>query len=150
MTKEKAPNYTAEIVADIIAVYQAADDSDDARKAAMEESAAKHGRSVASIRSKLAFESVYIPLAKATPKGGSRVKKSDMVSDIAANAGLANDSFFDSLEGANKAVLTYVAGLQVANFELESELFDTDEAIVAAAEALEISKALEAENADAS
>jgi hypothetical protein len=129
MTKEKAPNYTADIVADIVAVYQAAADTDADRQAAMAESAAKHGRSVASIRSKLAYEQVYIPLAKKESKGTNRVKKSDMVSDIAANAGKANDSFFDSLEGSNKGVLNYVLDLQTANFDLEAELFAEQEIV---------------------
>lgn len=106
----KAINYPAEVVQDMVAVYTAAE-SDAERAGALELLAEKHGRTVASIRSKLASEGVYIAKAK-TAKGSRRVKKEDILSEIAANAPEKHEGFFDSLAGANKAVLEFVRDLQ--------------------------------------
>lgn len=117
MTKQV--NYTAENVVQMTALYQAAD-SESTREIAIEQIAEGLGKTVASVRSKLSHEGIYIPKVKAEKTGTTRVTKSDLVQVIADFAGLENDSFFDSLEGANKAVLAYVIGLQQDVLALES------------------------------
>lgn len=113
MTTKKVENYTAEMVTRMKAVYQAADDSDEARQEAMEAIQEFTGKSLPSIRSKLATEGVYIAKAKPTPKGGNRVTKADLVNQIADFEPAKPSGFFDSIEGANKNVLEYVIALQV-------------------------------------
>lgn len=108
----KTQNYTAEQVAEVREAYVAAGTHED-RLAVVDQFAEKFGKTVASIRSKLAHEGVYI--AKPKPESKStRVKKSELVQQIADKADLDNDSFFDSLEGANKAVLEWIISLQNA------------------------------------
>ena len=123
--KAKKVNYTPEMVADMVTVYGAATD-ESTRDAAMDSLATKYGKTVASIRSKLSFEGVYVAKAKPTAKGTNAVKKADMVTAIAE---FANDDSlsFDSLENANRTVLNYVIDLQMANLALENELFAEQE-----------------------
>lgn len=115
MTVEKKVNYKPEIVEKMLAVYAEAGtspDEHDARQAAMETIAEFAGKTVASVRAKLSSEGVYIPKPKAEKTGEKRILKSDLVGQIADNAGLENDEFFESLAGANKAVLEYILSLQ--------------------------------------
>ncbi len=117
----KTVNYTAENVAKMREVYCAADGEKE-RDAAIVTLATDLGKTVASIRSKLSFEGVYI--AKAKPESKStRTTKADLMADIADNAQHPNDAFFDSLSGANRDVLRWVIGLQTQIHDLENELF---------------------------
>ena len=111
MTVAKKVNYTPENVVTMVELYTSAD-SDETRQAAMETLSADLGKTVASIRSKLSHEGVYIAKAKAEKSGEKRILKSDLVDQIADNAGFENDEFFESLAGANKAVLEYILKLQ--------------------------------------
>jgi len=116
MTVAKKVNYTPENVVTMVELYTSAD-SDETRQAAMETLSADLGKTVASIRSKLSHEGVYIAKAKAEKSGEKRILKSDLVDQIADNAGFENDEFFESLAGANKAVLEYILKLQNVNAE---------------------------------
>ena len=110
MSKQK--NYSDAEVARMVEVYTAESVQTQAdREAAVEALHVELDRPIASIRSKLAHEGVYIAKPKPQPKGG-RTKKSDLVQRIADEADMKNDSFFDSLEGANKAVLEWIIDLQ--------------------------------------
>lgn len=136
----KKANYTPEMVAKMVSVYGAAGveltpEGEAKRQKAMESLATDLSRTVASIRSKLSFEKVYIPKVKATPKNSTTAKKSDTVTAIAE---CANDSTvnFESLENANRKVLDYIVDLQCQNLALENELFDTDEQLIADAAAV--------------
>jgi len=111
MAVEKKVNYTEAQITEMSDLYCAAETQDE-REAAMDEIAESFGKTIASVRAKLANIGVYVPKAKPAKKGEKRVTKSDLVSQIAENAEMKNDSFFDSLAGANTAVLEYVLTLQ--------------------------------------
>jgi len=115
MTVEKKVNYKPEVVVKMLAVYAAAGigpENEGARQEAMENIAEFAGKTVASVRAKLSSEGAYIPKVKAEKTGEKRILKSDLVDQIADNAKLENDEFFESLAGANKAVLEYILKLQ--------------------------------------
>ena len=115
MTAEKKVNYPPEMVKTMLEVYGAAGvepEQHDARQAAMENLAETFGKTVASIRAKLSSESVYIKKPEAEKSTTKRVLKSDLVGEIAENAGMENAEFFESLAGANKSVLEYILTLQ--------------------------------------
>lgn len=112
MSNKKVVNYSPETTAKMIEVYQAAGDSDEERKTAMLEIQEFTGKSLASIRSKLGFENVYIAQAKPTPKGKTGLAKSEIVSLIQDAEPVKPSGFFDSIEAANKSVLEYVLNLQ--------------------------------------
>jgi hypothetical protein len=121
MTAKKVENYNAETTAHMIDIYQSADDSDEARQEAMEAIQEFTGKSLPSIRSKLATEGVYIAKAKPVAKGGERITKATLVNKMADAEPSKPSGFFDSIEGANKNVIQYVLGLQseiaTRNFE---------------------------------
>ena len=112
MTLVKKVNYPPEMVKTMLEVYGAAENTDEARQEAMEKLSEQFGRTVASIRAKLSFERVYIAKAKPEKSGGTRILKSDIVSLIAKNSGEKNAEFFESLAGANRAVLDYIVRVQ--------------------------------------
>jgi hypothetical protein len=121
MTVEKKVNYPPEMVADIVEVYTSIGTEPELhqdRQKAMEQLAEKHGKTVASIRAKLSSEAVYIKKPETEKSTTKRVLKSDLVDEIAENAGKDNAEFFESLAGANKAVLQYILSLQA---DAESE-----------------------------
>ncbi|MCP4989150.1 MAG: hypothetical protein GY928_24755 [Colwellia sp.] len=108
--KEKKVNYTAAQTAHMVAIYTAAADTDAARSEAMDEIQRVTGRSIPSIRAKLNYEGVYIAKAKPEPKGKTGDSKAEILAHI-QDATNEVDGFFDSLEGANKAVLNFVLDL---------------------------------------
>lgn len=115
MTAVKKVNYTPEVVKTMLEMYGAVGiepEQHEARQKAMEDIAEFAGKTVASVRAKLSSEGVYIPKPKAEKTGEKRILKSDLVDQIADNAGLENAEFFESLAGANKAVLEYIIKLQ--------------------------------------
>jgi hypothetical protein len=148
MTTKKAVNYSPENIVYMTGIYQAAT-TEAERKAAMETIATELNKTVASVRSKLSFEQVYIPLV-ATPSKGKRVTKADLLAEIADTADHDNDQFFDSLSGANASVLRWIMELQ-ADIEAQQALIAEPEmqaGIVAldAREAAEAAEAAEAES----
>ena len=130
MPKSKKQNYTPEETGSMIAVYQAAADTDEARQAAMDEIQRVSGKTIASIRAKLNYEGVYIAKAKPEPKGKNGASKAELIAKIQDANPVRASGLFDSLEGANKAVLNFVLAQQPA--------------VIAAVEAAELA-ALEAE-----
>jgi hypothetical protein len=102
MTTETKTNYTAEQTTQLVAGYQAGE--------TVEQLAEALGKTVRSVVAKLSREGVYV--AKTRAQGQARVKKADLVDQLAAKCGVAPE-VFESLEKANHDVLEQlVARLQ--------------------------------------
>ena len=97
MTKPTPTNYTEAQTAQLVADYQAG--------VAVEAIAAALGKTTRSVVAKLSREGVYKTKAKAT---SPRVKKADLVDQIASKCGVAPE-LFESLEKANLDVLEALA-----------------------------------------
>lgn len=102
---EKTVNYTDEMVARLKEVYDPSAD-EDTRKAQITQLANELGRKEASIRAKLTYEKLYVPLEKA-PAGKAPVRKSALVTAIAEKMDVAED-VVGSLEKATKVTLEKV------------------------------------------
>ena len=87
-------NYTPEQTAEVVARYQAGE--------AVELLATSMGKTVRSVVAKLSREGVYVAKTRAT--GQARVKKAELVDQLAAACGVAPE-VFESLEKANHDVL---------------------------------------------
>jgi hypothetical protein len=94
MMTDKIVNYTAEQTAQLVANYKAG--------ATVEALAEMFGKTTRSVVAKLSREGVY--QAKGKTSGTTRVKKSELVDQIATLCN-ANPEAFDSLEKANHEVL---------------------------------------------
>jgi transposase-like protein len=94
MMTEKTVNYTPEQTQELVQAY--------ASGQTVENLAMQLGRSTRSIVAKLSREGVY--KAKSKASGVARVKKADLVDQIAMRCGVAPE-LFDSLEKANHEVL---------------------------------------------
>jgi len=94
MTNETKTNYTAEQTQALVAGYQAGE--------SVEQLATSMGKTVRSVVAKLSREGVYKAKQRAT--GQARVKKADLVDQLAAQCGVAPE-VFESLEKANHDVL---------------------------------------------
>lgn len=104
---EKTVNYTAEQTAELVSAYESAE-TEAARQAVVETFAEKFNRKVASVRSKLVAEGVYVKAERKSKTGEAIVSKAQLVETIASNIGVASEAF-ESLEKANKAVLKVLA-----------------------------------------
>lgn len=102
----KTVSYTEDQVSKMVADYVAAD-TDEARDEALQSIAEEFGKSVASVRSKLVREGVYVKKARTTKNGGEIVSKADLVAKIEDAIGVEPGGF-DSLEKATKVVLTKI------------------------------------------
>ncbi len=100
----KTVNYSPEMTKEMVTMYTAAE-TDETRAEVVNTLAEQFGKSVASIRSKLTREKVYISAVYKTKNGGSVVSKNSMVDTIANLCGVTPENF-NSLEKANKKVLT--------------------------------------------
>jgi transposase-like protein len=94
MTKAATQNYTPEQTQEIVARYQAGE--------TVEALAEAVGKSVRSVVAKLSREGVY--QAKTATKGAARVKKADLVDELAKHCGVPAE-VFESLEKANHDAL---------------------------------------------
>ena len=94
MTKTTTTNYTPEQTQQLVTGYQAG--------TPVEQLAQALGKTTRSVVAKLAREGVYQP--KTAAKGVQRVKKSDLVDQLAVACGVAPE-VFESLEKANHDVL---------------------------------------------
>ena len=94
MTTETKTNYTAEQTTQLVASYQAGE--------TVEQLAETLGKTVRSVVAKLSREGVYV--AKTRVSGVARVRKADLVDQLAAKCGVAPE-VFESLEKANHDVL---------------------------------------------
>ena len=102
MTKATQTNYTLEQTQELVTAYQAGE--------TVEVLAERLGKTVRSVVAKLSREGVYV--AKTRVTGQARVKKADLVDQLAAKCGVAPE-VFESLEKANHDVLeALVARLQ--------------------------------------
>jgi len=120
----KKVNYSEENIATMVEVYDV-EASDADRKAQVDSLAETLGKTAASIRAKLSSLGVYKAMAKAEPKG-TRITKSAKIADIADIAGMRNDAFFDSLQGANSDVLDYILEMQTALFDFENPVEEVE------------------------
>lgn len=94
MTTEAKTNYTPEQTTQLVAGYQAGE--------TVEALATQMGKTVRSVVAKLSREGVYV--AKSKTVGVARVKKSELVDQLATKCGVAPE-VFESLEKANHDVL---------------------------------------------
>lgn len=94
MTKATQTNYTPEQTAELVQGYQAGK--------TVEQLAETLGKTVRSVVAKLSREGVY--QAKTATKGVARVRKADLVDQLAQRCGVAPE-VFESLEKANHDVL---------------------------------------------
>ena len=94
MTKTTPTNYTPEQTLQLVQGYQAG--------TSIEQLAQSLGKTTRSVVAKLAREGVYV--AKTAAKGQARVKKADLVDQLAVACGVAPE-VFESLEKANHDVL---------------------------------------------
>lgn len=102
MTQEAKQNYTQEQTQQLVTGYQAGE--------TVEALATRLGKTTRSVVAKLSREGVYVAKSKTT--GVARVKKCDLVDQLASNCGVAPE-VFESLEKANHDVLeALVARLQ--------------------------------------
>lgn len=120
-TTVKAVNYSDAQIERMISVYQEVD-SDEDRKMAVESIAKEFGKTVNSVRAKLAGLKVYIKPAKTTKAGIVSVAKAELVTSIAKEIGMSEEQA-DSLSKATKNVLLKIDGrlkaqaMNVANLE---------------------------------
>ena len=102
MTQEAKQNYTQEQTQQLVTGYQAGE--------TVEALATRLGKTTRSVVAKLSREGVYVAKSKTT--GVARVKKCDLVDQLASKCGVAPE-VFESLEKANHDVLeALVARLQ--------------------------------------
>lgn len=98
MTKATPVNYTPEQTKELVEGYKAGK--------TVEQLAESMGKTVRSVVAKLSREQVY--QAKATKPAQARVKKADLVDQLAQKCGVAPE-VFESLEKANLDVLEVLA-----------------------------------------
>ena len=96
---KKAANYTPEMIKTIETMYTGKDN-----KAEVVAIAAKIGKTPASVRSKAADLGIYVAAGKAKTESG-RVKKSDIVADIAKALGGLSEAEQEGLEKATAVPL---------------------------------------------
>lgn len=94
MTEATKTNYTSAQTLELVAGYQAGE--------TVEALATRLGKTTRSVVAKLAREGVYVAKTRAT--GQHRVRKADLVDQLAQRCGVAPE-VFESLEKANHDVL---------------------------------------------
>ena len=105
MTNTKKANYSADQVAAIIADYKKGREDGILNNDIMAALSAKYGKTIPSIRAKLAQVKAYIKDADTSEKSATKAKKSDIVEGLEALTGLSLTSF----EACNKAELSAMA-----------------------------------------
>jgi len=104
---KKAPNYTPEQTAELVAAYQAAEGYE-AKAAVVTAFAEKFGRSIASIRQKLVREGVYQKKEYQTKRGERPVKKEKLADKIGQLVPSLSEGELSSLTKANKSALNKI------------------------------------------
>ena len=113
MSDKKAPNYTTEQAAEIVAAYVACK-TEAERENCLETLSAETGRAVKSLRAKLVREKVYVKKAYVSKAGASAETKEVIVQAIAKAMGVYADQL-SGLEKATKNTLKLLRGtLEVA------------------------------------
>lgn len=100
----KNPTYTDDQVSKMVEVYTDASNDTD-RTEVVQTLAQEFSKSVASIRSKLVREGVYVAKTRVSKTGAPVINKADIVNQIADEIGVDAETF-ESLEKATKPVLT--------------------------------------------
>lgn len=125
VTKSKAENYTDSQTAEMVDAYTGAETTE-ARQAVVEHLAAKMGKSIRSIRSKLVAEKVYVkaaPVSKVT--GAEPAKKEALAEKLVKAVGLTSASV-ESVAKMNKtdivAISEFIEKLDAENANLHAEL----------------------------
>ena len=106
MATSKAQTYTEDQVSKMVSDYTAVE-TDEARAEVVDTLAQEFGKSVASIRSKLVREGVYVKKARTTKDGSAVVSKADLVQQIADAIG-EDVEVIESLEKATKVTLNKI------------------------------------------
>lgn len=105
-TKKAAQaNYSADQVAAIIADYKKGRENGLANVAILADLSAKYGKTIPSVRAKLASVKAYIKDVDTSEKSATKAKKSDIVEGLEALTGLSLTSF----EACNKTELQALA-----------------------------------------
>ena len=112
MSTSKAQTYTADQVSKMVADYTAAQTDED-RAEVVESLHAEFGKSVASIRSKLVREGVYVRKERKAKDGSAVISKADLVQQIADAMG-EDAEVIESLEKATKVTLQKVLAAVVS------------------------------------
>ena len=111
MAKTKTENYTEEMTAEIVEAYLKGETYEQ-RAEIIAAQAAKHGKSVPSVRAKLTREKVYIPKEYKNKNGEKPTSKAEQVEALAKMLGVTIDKV-DSLErGTMAALKTVVNGVR--------------------------------------
>lgn len=103
MSTSKAQTYTEDQVSKMVADYTSAD-TDEARAEVVTTLSQELGKTVASIRSKLVREGVYVKKERKTKDGKAIVSKAELVAQIADAMG-EDLEVMESLEKSTKVVL---------------------------------------------
>lgn len=106
MSTSKAQTYTEDQVSKMVAEYTAAT-TDEARAEVVDSLSLELGKTVASVRSKLVREGVYVRKERKTKSGDPVVSKADLVTQI-ADAMQEDAEVIESLEKATKVTLQKV------------------------------------------
>lgn len=104
---DKQVNYSEELTAIVVEKYNAAVDSDEGRKAALEAISAETGKTVKSLRAKLVREGVYVKNTYTPKTGGKAETKNQIVSAIARTLGVA-ETELSGLDKATKSALELI------------------------------------------
>lgn len=98
-------NYSADVIANIVSDYNKGRTSGHANNAILADLSAKYGKTIPSLRAKLAQVKAYIKDADTSEKGATKAKKSDIVEGLEVLTGLGLASF----EACNKTELAALA-----------------------------------------
>lgn len=96
----KAPNYTAEMTAQIVDQYQAG--------VAVEDIAASIEKSVRSVRSKLVREGVYVATPKAKARKSDEPTKKELINHLEGIAPFAVDGFMGATKEAINELIKHL------------------------------------------
>jgi hypothetical protein len=96
----KAPNYTAEMTAQIVDQYQAG--------VAVEDIAASIEKSVRSVRSKLVREGVYVAAPKAKARKSDEPTKKELINHLEGIAPFAVDGFMGATKEAINELIKHL------------------------------------------
>ena len=115
---EKTPNYTAEMVAVLLAGYdpEATQDERTAQIAAISKEIDRPTRSVIA---KLTSEGVYVPKVYKTKKGEKVVRKSALVAELASLMGVEEDVISSVEKATKKTLQLFVAALTPETVEAD-------------------------------
>lgn len=120
--KAVVANYSSETIANIVSDYQVGRENGLANADILNDLSKKHGKTIPSIRAKLASLKVYVKDTDTSDKAPTKATKSEYVSVLEALTGLK----LDSLEAATKSQIIdlslYIDDLKATIHDLKSRL----------------------------